>query len=229
MRYATLPPLLSSLLLVGRLATAAPVVNADEDCVPYTICVDGVNACGIRWGGCYNVCDAPAMPVAPPCPGTEKPPSPTTRVTTKVTTLEPKPTTTKATTTKGHTVTKTVETPSPTTRVTTKVTTLEPKPTTTKKTTTKGHTVTKTVKPPVTPIPTKFTTSTTRPSSTCSTDVTVCWDGINECGMMYGGCFPDCKPWPTFTPPPCPTTTTKQTPTVITSVTTLPILTVPHP
>ncbi|KAL2184095.1 hypothetical protein L209DRAFT_481254 [Thermothelomyces heterothallicus CBS 203.75] len=192
MRYATLSPLLSSLLLVGRLASAAPVVNADGDCVPYTICVDGANACGIRWGGCYNVCDASAKPVAPPCPGTEESPSPTTRVTTKVTTLEPKPTTTKATTTKGHTVTKTV-------------------------------------KPPVTPTPTKFTTSTTRPSSTCSTDVTVCWDGINECGMMYGGCFPDCKPWPTFTPPPCPTTTTKQTPTVITSVTTLPILTVPHP
>ncbi|KAK1832811.1 hypothetical protein QBC39DRAFT_370559 [Podospora conica] len=32
----------------------------------------------------------------------------------------------------------------------------------------------------------------------------LCADYINACGMMYGGCFPDCKPWPTFVPPPCP-------------------------
>ncbi|KEZ44513.1 hypothetical protein SAPIO_CDS3531 [Scedosporium apiospermum] len=47
---------------------------------------------------------------------------------------------------------------------------------------------------------------TEEPSSDCSS-VTVCADYINECGLMYGGCFPDCTPWPTFTPPPCPTTT----------------------
>jgi len=50
---------------------------------------------------------------------------------------------------------------------------------------------------------TTIVTSTT--ASDCSSR-TVCWDGINECGMMYGGCFPDCTPWPTFEPPPCTTT-----------------------
>ncbi|KAK4251794.1 hypothetical protein C7999DRAFT_27473 [Corynascus novoguineensis] len=89
-------------------------------------------------------------------------------------------------------------------------------------TTTKVITSVVTLDPPK---PTTTTTlSTVTPTKPCTTDVTVCWDGINECGMMYGGCFPDCRPWPTFTPPPCPTSK----PSVITSVTTLPILTVPH-
>lgn len=39
----------------------------------------------------------------------------------------------------------------------------------------------------------------------CSTR-TVCADYVNDCGIWYGGCFADCKPWPTFTPPPCPST-----------------------
>ncbi|PHH69599.1 hypothetical protein CDD80_6620 [Ophiocordyceps camponoti-rufipedis] len=38
---------------------------------------------------------------------------------------------------------------------------------------------------------------------------TICIDKINSCGMMYGGCVPDCHPWPSFTPPPCPQTTLK--------------------
>ncbi|KAL2141493.1 hypothetical protein VTI28DRAFT_2367 [Corynascus sepedonium] len=89
-------------------------------------------------------------------------------------------------------------------------------------TTTKVITSVVTLDPPK---PTTTTTlSTVTPTKPCTTDVTVCWDGINECGIMYGGCFPDCRPWPTFTPPPCPTSK----PSVITSVTTLPILTVPH-
>ncbi|KAI6381644.1 hypothetical protein MCOR25_001114 [Pyricularia grisea] len=37
---------------------------------------------------------------------------------------------------------------------------------------------------------------------------TVCWEAVNNCGIPYGGCFPDCRPWPTFTRPACPTTTT---------------------
>ncbi|KAG6014113.1 hypothetical protein E4U54_005808 [Claviceps lovelessii] len=40
----------------------------------------------------------------------------------------------------------------------------------------------------------------------CSTR-TVCVDYVNECGMWYGGCIPDCKPWKSFAKPPCPTTT----------------------
>jgi len=182
MHCTTLMPLFSSIILLGGLAAAIPVGNAVEKCLSQTICVDAINPCGIRYGGCYDVCDASAKPVAPPCPSTAKPPVPTTtaHVITKVTTLNPKPTTT-----------------------TKKTSTKKPHPTTTKKPT---------------------TSVTAKPTSTCNTQVSVCWDGINECGKTYGGCFPDCKPWPTFTPPPCPTT--KATATVITRVTTLPILTV---
>ncbi|EWC44096.1 hypothetical protein DRE_07231 [Drechslerella stenobrocha 248] len=55
-------------------------------------------------------------------------------------------------------------------------------------------------------------TKTTRPSTTTEKcDIILCADGVNECGIMYGGCFPACPglPTPTFTPPPCPTTNKK--------------------
>ncbi|KAG7292929.1 hypothetical protein NEMBOFW57_002974 [Staphylotrichum longicolle] len=150
---------------------------------------------------CYDVCAVSAKPIPPPCPSTTT----TKKVTTKVTTKKPTPTSTK--------------------KVTTKITTKKPTPTTTKKpVTTKIVTITKKI--------TTSTLSTKRDSTTgtkCSATVSVCWDGINECGQMYGGCFPDCKPWPTFKPPPCPTPTratlTAFPTDVITRVTTLPVLT----
>ncbi|KAI5858483.1 hypothetical protein BZA05DRAFT_381378 [Tricharina praecox] len=45
---------------------------------------------------------------------------------------------------------------------------------------------------------------------------TICADYINDCGSMYGGCFPDPKctggtAWPTFTPPPCTNTSSTTT------------------
>ncbi|KAI5851733.1 hypothetical protein DFP73DRAFT_167314 [Morchella snyderi] len=47
-------------------------------------------------------------------------------------------------------------------------------------------------------------------SSSTSACPSICADYINECGMMYGGCFSDPKctggtAWPTFSKPPCPT------------------------
>jgi hypothetical protein len=54
----------------------------------------------------------------------------------------------------------------------------------------------------VTPIPQPPVTN----LSGCSAQ-TVCADYINACGQMYGGCFSACKPWPTFTAPPCSITT----------------------
>ncbi|KAM3509363.1 hypothetical protein MY11210_006362 [Beauveria gryllotalpidicola] len=77
-------------------------------------------------------------------------------------------------------------------------------------------------------IPKTITTSTVNPPTTtptpdnCSTR-TVCLDYVNECGIWYGGCVPDCKPWPTFSKPPCPSTTSTTisitaTPTATTSV-----------
>ncbi|KAH8664411.1 hypothetical protein BX600DRAFT_464396 [Xylariales sp. PMI_506] len=51
-----------------------------------------------------------------------------------------------------------------------------------------------------------------------ATAPTICVDYFDNCGQTYGGCFPDCNPWPSFTAPPCSissttTTTTKPTTT----------------
>ncbi|KAM7195098.1 hypothetical protein V8F20_007648 [Naviculisporaceae sp. PSN 640] len=91
-------------------------------------------------------------------------------------------------------------------------------PTTAKPTTTTKTTIT-------TPLPniikTTKTTTLTKATSTCNgSGGTVCWDAINACGMMYGSCFRDCKPWPTPTPPPCPTTTKTTAKTTTTTATT---------
>ena len=76
---------------------------------------------------------------------------------------------------------------------------------------------------PKPPCPTTISTASTASSSTptVSPCPTICADYINECGQMYGGCFPDpaCTGgtvWPTFTKPPCtgvnPTTILPSTP-----------------
>ncbi|KAJ2904726.1 uncharacterized protein MKZ38_007344 [Zalerion maritima] len=140
--------LLSSLFLVG-LAAALPVdegkvTTTDTDC-PRTLCIDGLSPCGTRWGGCYDVCQPTLSPTMPPCE-TEAPEATTSAI--SISTIE------------------------------------------------------------------------TTTVSNCSSQ-TVCWDGINECGQTYGGCFPDCTPWPTFTPPPCnETSTAASAPTTTLSSTT---------
>ncbi|KAL7947403.1 hypothetical protein V8C42DRAFT_317690 [Trichoderma barbatum] len=50
--------------------------------------------------------------------------------------------------------------------------------------------------------PTPVPTPTTPEVANCST-IIVCVDGINSCGIPFGACIPDCKPWNIFTPP-CP-------------------------
>ncbi|KAL2023254.1 hypothetical protein VTK56DRAFT_3377 [Thermocarpiscus australiensis] len=129
--------------LLGALAAAVPVTNVDEPCQSQTICIDAINSCGIKYGGCYDVCKPSAKPIPPTCPSTATVHGPTTTQKTY------------------------------------------PGPTRTKKHTT-----------------TNKTTQVSTTAKACPR--TICWDGINECGQMYGGCFPDCTPWPTFTPPPCP-------------------------
>ncbi|KAF9879815.1 hypothetical protein CkaCkLH20_02626 [Colletotrichum karsti] len=51
-----------------------------------------------------------------------------------------------------------------------------------------------------------------KPSSTdnCNTR-TICIDYVNECGQWYGGCHADCRPWPSYTAPPCSSTAADQT------------------
>ncbi|KAK6498379.1 hypothetical protein TWF481_010970 [Arthrobotrys musiformis] len=81
------------------------------------------------------------------------------------------------------------------------------KPTT--RTTTKWTPTTRSTQTTITKLPTPRPTTTT-PKKPCT--ISLCYDGVNECGMMYGGCFPACpdSPTPTFSPPPCPTPTPKE-------------------
>lgn len=44
----------SSLLLMGGLVAAAPAAEADQCDEPRVICIDAVNACGIKYGGYEN-------------------------------------------------------------------------------------------------------------------------------------------------------------------------------
>ncbi|KAF5616356.1 hypothetical protein F25303_13556 [Fusarium sp. NRRL 25303] len=64
-----------------------------------------------------------------------------------------------------------------------------------------------------------FSTNTT--TSFCPT---LCVDAINDCGVMYGACYPVCSPKLYPTPPPCnpstPTTITPITPDITNSLVT---------
>ncbi|OTA91509.1 hypothetical protein M434DRAFT_388573 [Hypoxylon sp. CO27-5] len=74
-----------SLLALGAVTAALP---AEEGC-PRTRCFDAVNRCGIKYGGCYDMCTQ-QQPHAPPCP--EEPPTTTISITwepTPVPTLPP--------------------------------------------------------------------------------------------------------------------------------------------
>ncbi|TGZ81424.1 hypothetical protein EX30DRAFT_262651 [Ascodesmis nigricans] len=69
--------------------------------------------------------------------------------------------------------------------------------------------------PPTTTFSSDTATVSPSPTSSC---VTICADYINECGQMYGGCFPDpaCTggtAWPTFSKPPCTSPTGSPYPT----------------
>ncbi|KAM0222310.1 hypothetical protein ACHAPQ_000766 [Fusarium lateritium] len=43
----------------------------------------------------------------------------------------------------------------------------------------------------------------------------ICIDAINDCGVMYGGCYDICSPELSPTPPPCPSFTPAPYPTPI--------------
>ncbi|KAI1391623.1 uncharacterized protein F4822DRAFT_191686 [Hypoxylon trugodes] len=73
-----------SLLALGTAVVAMP---AGEVVCPHTRCFDAVNACGVKWGGCYDMCTQ-ERPPPPPCASitgttsvptiTDLPPLPTT-------------------------------------------------------------------------------------------------------------------------------------------------------
>ncbi|KAF5554711.1 hypothetical protein FPHYL_8402 [Fusarium phyllophilum] len=53
-------------------------------------------------------------------------------------------------------------------------------------------------------------------STNCTTSAcpTLCVDSINDCGVMYGACYPICSPQLYPTPPPCTPGTPITTPTI---------------
>ncbi|KAI1404942.1 hypothetical protein F4819DRAFT_446029 [Hypoxylon fuscum] len=52
--------------IVPLLAFGAVAVAAEPAACPRTRCFDAVNACGVKYGGCYDMCTQ-QMPSAPPC------------------------------------------------------------------------------------------------------------------------------------------------------------------
>ncbi|KAJ6787385.1 hypothetical protein PWT90_08599 [Aphanocladium album] len=158
----------------------------DDNCSTRTICIDAVNECGMWYGGCIPDCK--------PYPPFSKPICPTDTVITTTPTSTP-------TTTSGSCSDRTICidlvnecgmwyggcVPD-----------CKPYPTFSKPACPTDTVITTTATP---------TPTTTGTDDNCSTR-SVCADYVNECGMWYGGCFPDCKPWPTFSKPACPQTTT---------------------
>ncbi|KAF4458301.1 hypothetical protein FALBO_14960 [Fusarium albosuccineum] len=55
--------------LVGLVA-ASPY---KPECDSQTLCIDGINDCGVGWGGCYDTCSPQLSPTPPPCTSTEAP------------------------------------------------------------------------------------------------------------------------------------------------------------
>ncbi|OCL10409.1 hypothetical protein AOQ84DRAFT_289371 [Glonium stellatum] len=53
-------------IVVGRLSGAG-LITPHTECTPFSICVDAMNNCGVRYGGCYDTCQ-PTSLTAPPCP-----------------------------------------------------------------------------------------------------------------------------------------------------------------
>ncbi|KAK3336554.1 hypothetical protein B0T19DRAFT_42744 [Cercophora scortea] len=194
-------PLLFSLLLAG-LAAAAPTEAADK-CHPRTICVDAINACGVKYGGCYNICDPQAKPIAPLCikpSTTTTSPSPTPTPTD----CEPRTICVDAINACGVRYGGCYDMCDESAKPVAPLCAVDPNAVSTTSTTA------------TVPVPTTVAPPTTSDSGCpgAGSGMLVCADWINACGMMYGGCFKDCKPWPTFVAPPCPSSTTLSTKTL---------------
>ncbi|OIW35307.1 hypothetical protein CONLIGDRAFT_627368 [Coniochaeta ligniaria NRRL 30616] len=183
------------LLAFASLAAAAPAApEVQQNCKPHTICVDKISPCGVRYGGCYDVCKTADAPIAPLCAPTSTPVISWTTVTV--------PASTTARTICVDYINKCGQmyggcfaSTSPWPTFTAPSCSLE----------------TTTTTPPLTTV---MPTTTAVP--------TICVDYINKCGQTYGGCFPSTTPFPTFTGPSCSleTTTTAHPVTTSTPLTT---------
>ena len=197
--------------ILGAVAALVALGHAEEDapCKSRTKCVDMVNKCGLKFGGCYDECKTPTPTwTTPACPTTTskwttstRKPSSADNCSTRTVCADyvnacgqwyggcfadcrPWPTFTPPPCTKTTKVPVPTD-PNPVTRITTESVTFKTK------------------------LPTSISIITPPPKPSDCKQRTVCVDYINACGQTYGGCFPDCKPWPTFTPPACTKTATK--------------------
>ncbi|KAM0813317.1 hypothetical protein AB5N19_13310 [Seiridium cardinale] len=166
---------------VALVATALAAPTEERIC-PQTVCFDGINACGVRYGDCYDVCEK-NRPTAPPCDPAVLSPS------------------SSSTTSTENCSTRTVCadyindcsvwyggcfsacTPWPT---------FTPPPCTTTTTTA-----------PITTITPAASTATT----ICVDYLKTCTEGSTTAVLTYGGCYAAGGPTPTFSTPSCPTAT----------------------
>ncbi|OHF01352.1 hypothetical protein CORC01_03385 [Colletotrichum orchidophilum] len=62
---------LTALAIVGLSAAQIQIPPSNAADCPRTMCLDGINPeCGIRWGGCYDMCQPRMKPTMPPCKST---------------------------------------------------------------------------------------------------------------------------------------------------------------
>lgn len=59
--------MLYNALATLALAAAVIALPTKEDECPQTLCVDGVNSCGVSFGGCYDACQSGLRPTPAPC------------------------------------------------------------------------------------------------------------------------------------------------------------------
>jgi hypothetical protein len=162
------PPFLLAALLLGGTATAIPASSSEgggsSECTPRTLCVDGINTCGVRFGGCYDVCKPESKPIAPLCVSAI--PAPLSSTASVVAT--PTTTTIKSTRTRHR--------PSSRTR--------RPRPTREPS----GTPITVTSVPVSVPVvTTPPLTSVTCPDGRLGSGQTLCVDNFDKCGQSYGG------------------------------------------
>ncbi|KAH8200165.1 hypothetical protein TruAng_005677 [Truncatella angustata] len=181
--------------------SAALALPTEESQCPRTVCVDGVNSCGVRYGSCYDACTASLLPTAPSCSVSTSSIS-TENCSTRTVCADyvndcgiwyggcfPDCTTctqgtSTAVLTYGGCFPATIhptfsEPPCPTATTTTTTTT-----------------------PPVT-----FITPSATPTTVCADYLKTCIAGGTTSVLTYGGCYELGGPTPTFSEPSCPTAT----------------------
>ncbi|KAI1078673.1 hypothetical protein F5B20DRAFT_546896 [Whalleya microplaca] len=176
--------MLFNAISVLALVATATALTADEDIVacPHTKCIDALNDCGIKYGGCFDEC-AGQLPSPPPCQVTAAPQSTSTVSTICVDSFRTCGDPPTAILTFGGCFPAGGPTPT---------FSAPPCPTAV-----------------ITDAPSSVNVGSVRVDDEPCSGATKCMDWMRKCGttatLMYGACFPPCIPTPKIEPPPCPT------------------------